>query len=246
MTSESKSESTKVPGPAPSAKPEGAEPHATLENSERASSDLVEERLAELAAGWFEATPGAGERAWPPPQGEWTLEDWRRLTGGCWRYEVIDGVLYMSPPPELRHQMVLTALAARMWLHARQHQLGQVLLSPCVVLLPTQPVPVQPDLFFVRSERVEMITETQVEGAPDLIVEILSSSDAFYSRREKFALYQEAGVAEYWIVDPDLGTVQVFVLGDEGYSSLGWWGVGEAAQSQVLTGLVLPLTDLFA
>ena len=241
MTTKSEPERDSVP----SAEFEDAESYAPSEGGELAPSDQVEERLAELTAGWFEVTPGAGKRAWPPPQGEWTLEDWRRLTGGCWRYEVIDGVLYMSPPPELCHQVVLTALAARMWLHARQNQLGQVLLSPCSVLLPTQPVPIQPDLFFVRSERVEMIAEAQAEGVPDLVVEILSSSDAFYSRREKFALYQEAGVAEYWIVDPDLETVQVFVLGDGGYSSLGWWGVGEAALSQVLTGFVLPLADLF-
>jgi len=190
-------------------------------------------------------TPLSSQRPWPPPQKEWTLEDWRRLPEDDWRYEVIDGVLYMTPPPRTLHQMILMALSARMWSYARQHQLGEVIVAPCAVLLPTQPVPVQPDILFIQAERVDIIGETQVQGAPDLVVEILSPSNWMYDRREKFMLYQEAGVTEYWIIDPDLQTIEVSVLRGETFTLLGRWEVGEQAHSETLAGFVIPLADLF-
>ncbi len=176
---------------------------------------------------------------------QWTLQDWLRLPDDGWRYKVIDGVLYSTPLPSTRHQIILGALSARMWLHARQHQLGKVIAAPCAVLLPTQPVPVQPDLFFIRAERTGIIGETQVQGAPDLVVEILSPSNWMYDRREKFMLYQEAGVTEYWIIDPDLQTIEVSVLRGETFTLLGRWEVGEQAHSETLAGFVIPLADLF-
>jgi Uma2 family endonuclease len=185
------------------------------------------------------------QRPWPPPQKEWTLEDWQQLPDDGWRYEVIDGVLHMTPPPRTRHQIILAALFARMWFHVHQNQLGEVIPAPCAVQLPTQPVPVQPDLFFIRIERAGIIGETQVEGAPDLVVEILSPSNWLYDRREKFTLYQEAGVAEYWIVDPNLQQVEVFVLREGAYALLGRWGMGEEAHSETLTGFTIPLAGLF-
>lgn len=191
-----------------------------------------------------EATPSPREGSWPPAQGKWTLEDWQRLPDDSWRYEVINGVLYMTPPPRTRHQRILTVLSAQMWFHAHQHKLGEVISSPCAVQLPNQPVPVQPDILFVRAGRADIIGETHVEGAPDLVVEILSPSNWLYDRREKFTLYQEAGVGEYWIVDPDQQTVEVFLLREEAYASLGRWGVGEEARSETLAGFAVPVADL--
>jgi Uma2 family endonuclease len=112
-------------------------------------------------------------------------------------------------------------------------------------LLPTQPVPVQPDIFFIRAERADIIGETQVRGAPDLVVEVLSPSNWMYDRREKFTLYQEAGVTEYWIVDPDLQTIEVSVLRGETFTLLGRWEMGEQAHSEALPGFIISLADLF-
>jgi Uma2 family endonuclease len=191
-----------------------------------------------------QVTPAPRQRSWPPPQGEWTLEDWQRLPEDSWRYEVIDGVLHMTPPPRTRHQMVLAALFANMWSHVQQNRLGKVIPAPCAVRLPNQPVPVQPDIFFVRAEQTGIIGEAQVEGAPDLVVEILSPSNWLYDRREKFTLYQEAGVTEYWIVDPDQRTVEVFVLREGVYAALGRWGMEEEARSEALSGFVIAVADL--
>jgi Uma2 family endonuclease len=191
-----------------------------------------------------QVTSAPRQRPWPPPQGEWTLEDWQRLPEDSWRYEVIDGVLHMTPPPRTRHQIIQTDLSALMWAHARQHQLGQVIAAPCAVQLPNQPVPLQPDILFVQAGRTDIIGEAQVEGAPDLVVEILSPSNWLYDRREKFTLYQEAGVTEYWIVDPDQRTVEVFVLREGVYAALGRWGMEEEARSEALSGFVIAVADL--
>jgi Uma2 family endonuclease len=139
-----------------------------------------------------------------PEQGHWTYEDWLRLPDDGFRYEVLHGVLYMSPPPAVPHQDFQTELVSRMRLHARQGRLGIVLAAPVGVRLPGEPVPLQPDILFVRQERASIVGKEYVEGAPDLLVEVLSPSNWQYDRKEKFLAYQAAGVPEYWIVNvPD-------------------------------------------
>ena len=115
------------------------------------------------------------------PQGTWTYQDWLNFPDDGWKYEIIDRELYMSPPPGTGHQRSSVRLASRMSIFAEENDLGEVLEAPCAVLLPNQPVPVEPDIFFIRKENLHIIQEKEVEGVPDLIVEILSPSNASYS-----------------------------------------------------------------
>jgi Uma2 family endonuclease len=181
-----------------------------------------------------------------PEQGKWTYEDWLRLSDDGFRYEILNGELYMSPPPTTQHQDALLALAAAMRAFAVSRRLGKVLTAPCGVRLAGQPVPVQPDILFVSAARKNIIGKEYVEGAPDLVVEILSPSNWAYDRREKFAAYQEAGVAEYWIVDYRLRTVEVFHIEEGAYALIGKYGPGETARSVVLSGLEILSDDIFA
>ncbi len=190
-----------------------------------------------------ETTPA--ERPWPPPQGEWTYEDWLKLPDDGYRYEVINGVLYMTPPPRPRHQRVSFRLARRLSDFAEEHHLGEVLVAPIGVRLPNQPVPFQPDILFIRAERLDIIGEENVEGVPDLIVEILSPSNWLYDRREKMKVYEEAGVPEYWIVDPRTRTVEVYVLEEGAFLQVGQYGAGEVARSQVLAGFEVLVDEIF-
>jgi len=176
------------------------------------------------------------ERPWPPEQGQWTYEDWLRLPDDGFRYEVLNGVLYMTPPPRIRHQSVSHNLELAIGNFVKEHRRGIVLGAPCGVRLSGQPVPVQPDILFVRAERRDIIGEEYVEGAPDLVVEILSPSNWLYDRTEKFRAYQEAGVMEYWIVDYNACTIEVFVLEGSTYALLGKFGLGEVVRSKVLAG----------
>lgn len=185
-------------------------------------------------------------RPWPPEQGQWTYEDWLRLPDDGFRYEVLNGVLYMTPPPRIRHQLTLENLSRRLGNFVAERKLGWILFAPCGVRLPGQPVPIQPDILFVRAERRDIIGEEYVEGAPDLVVEVLSPSNWLYDRTEKFRAYQEAGVPEYWIVDYSARTIEVFVLEGSTYALLGKFGVGETVYSQVLGDFQVAVDEVFA
>jgi Uma2 family endonuclease len=198
-------------------------------------------------------TPSSGQqetvtatRSWPPPQGEWTYEDWLKLPDDGYRYEVIDGVLYMSPPPLTRHQRVSMRMIDRLLEFLRTQPLGEILAAPVGVRLPNQPVPLQPDIVFIRTERLGIIDEAYIEGTPDLLMEILSPSNWLYDRREKMQVYQAAGVTEYWIIDPRALTIEVYVLEQTSYMLTGQYGPGEVAPSRLLRGFAVSVADIFS
>lgn len=180
-----------------------------------------------------------------PEQGQWTYDDWARLPDDGTRYEVIDGELYMTPPPAVFHQSASGRLFRLMSNYVEDKKLGYVYASPLGVRLPKQPVPLEPDIVFVSAAREKIIAEDYIEGAPDLVVEILSPSNWIYDRKEKFNVYKSAGVPEYWIVDYRAKTIEVFMLEHGEYVLLGKWGAGETARSRVLEGFQASVDDIF-
>ena len=180
-----------------------------------------------------------------PEQGRWTYDDWARLPDDGTRYEVIDGELYMTPPPATPHQFTSGNLFELMRLFVRAKKLGHVLASPIGVRLPTQRVPLEPDIVFVAAAHKSIIQEQYIEGVPDLVVEVLSPSNWIYDRKEKFNVYKLAGVPEYWIVDYRAKTVEVFVFERGDYALLGKWSLGETATSRVLDGFQAVVAEIF-
>jgi Uma2 family endonuclease len=180
-----------------------------------------------------------------PQQGEWTYKDWLQLPDDGWKYEIIDGVLYKSPPPTIAHQDVLGELMVHMRQFVRKQKLGTVLAGPCGVRLPTQPVPFIPDILFVCRERRQILEERYVEGAPDLVVEVLSRSNADYDRTTKYQQYEQAAVLEYWIINCWDEMVAVYNLVDQRYQLTGTLRRGETVISQVMTGFQIAVADLF-
>ncbi|MBI3763648.1 MAG: Uma2 family endonuclease [Chloroflexi bacterium] len=181
----------------------------------------------------------------PPEQGQWTYEDWLRLPDDGYRYEVLDGVLYMAPPPHPEHQRSLSPLGGQMIVHVTARKLGEVIFAPCAVRLPGQPVPVQPDIFFIAADRLKFFEKQAFNGAPDLVVEMLSPSNWVYDRKEKFQAYERAGVREYWIADYRAKTIEVFSLKGDAFVLLDKWGPGETAQSEVLEGFEIAVDEVF-
>lgn len=178
-----------------------------------------------------------------PAQGEWTYEDYRKLPDDGWRYEVIQGVLHMTPAPRTEHQSTLRRLAFEFGKYLEENSGGEYFFAPVDVLLRNvRATPVQPDLVFLRQEHLDQVKEDFIDGSPDLIVEILSPSNWISDRRDKFQLYAEAGIPEYWIIDPALRSIEVFVLVGGTYSLLGQFGPGDVARSEVLTGFA-PTVD---
>jgi Uma2 family endonuclease len=192
----------------------------------------------------WQPRPLPQERAWPPPQGEWTYEDYLRLPEDGYHYEVIEGVLYMTAAPTIKHQDVARNLLVALHLFVRERKQGKVYDSPVDVQLSDQTV-VQPDIIFIARERLSIIKESHVEGAPDLIVEILSPTNWVIDRRDKFAVYQAAGVGEYWIVDPDAKTVEVYNLRQGRYTLVERYEPGQTVQSERLTGFEISVDALF-
>jgi Uma2 family endonuclease len=145
----------------------------------------------------------------------WTYEEYARLPtpgeAGGTRFEVIDGELYVTPSPGMNHQRIVTDLVTLLNVFVQSHALGRVFVSPLDVLFGEGDY-VEPDILFVRTGRARIITERGVEGAPDLVVEVLSPSTRGRDRSIKLERYRHFGVGEYWIVDPEQSTVEVWKL----------------------------------
>ena len=126
------------------------------------------------------------------------------------RHEIIDGEHYVTPSPNLRHQQLVGRLHVEIAVHLRSHQgAGQVFLSPLDVVLSHWDV-VEPDLLFVACDQASIMTAKNIQGPPALVVEVLSKSTRKRDAQTKRRLFERTGVREYWLVDPELDTVQVF------------------------------------
>ncbi|MDE2865705.1 MAG: Uma2 family endonuclease [Gemmatimonadota bacterium] len=139
-----------------------------------------------------------------------TWEDVLRMPDDGNRYEFIGGRLYMTPAPVIRHQRVLGRLWSALMRILVDSGRGEVFSAPLLVEFPGTEERVQPDLLFVSNERRAIIGEKQILGAPDLVVEILSSTTAHRDRGIKLDLYARVGVRQYWIVDPVEDSVDVW------------------------------------
>src|SRR5436305_1778740 len=113
------------------------------------------------------------------------------------RHEILDGEHCVTPAPLTRHQRVSARLHGNLEPFVFERQLGLVLAAPTDVLLSPHDV-AQPDLLFISKARMEIVAEENVQGAPDLVVEILSERTRRRDERLKHDLYERFGVQEYW------------------------------------------------
>jgi len=146
-----------------------------------------------------------------------TYEDYLLFPDDGKRHEIISGEHFMTPSPSTRHQRICFNIARQIDAHARQNGLGTMLISPMDVVLSDEDI-VQPDLLFVSAARAAIITEKNVAGAPDLVVEVLSEATRKADLTVKYKLYAARGVQEYWVVDPEIETVAVYRAGKDGFT----------------------------
>jgi Uma2 family endonuclease len=180
-----------------------------------------------------------------PIQGQWTYEDYLQLPDDGNRYEIIEGVLYVTNAPNSDHQFTVTEASAELRNFVKAHKLGQVLVAPFEVHLAARTRPVQPDILFVRKERWPKGRVAYFSGAPDLIVEVISPGSVRTDRVIKFTVYELAGVAEYWLANPHTRTVEVYTWSNGEYALLGEFTGDEQIQSVVLTGIDIMTSTLF-
>lgn len=161
------------------------------------------------------------------------------------RYEIHDGELIVSPSPTWWHQRAIFRLAYEFESHARAHDLGgAVFTAPLDIRFAPHNI-YQPDVIYISPARLHILRDTMpVEGAPDLVVEVLSPSNRTYDQQQKAAVYARFGVLEYWIVDPEFDTIEVFGLQDGAFALIPTEN-GHAV-SHVLPGLTIDPEALFA
>lgn len=160
------------------------------------------------------------------------------------RYELHDGDLILVPSPNEPHQKLSRELTTDINLLIRRTGIGTVYSAPFDVVLSDTDV-VQPDVIFVSRERSHIVTRENIQGAPDLVIEVLSPSTAHRDRTFKRALYARHGVREFWLVDTDTRTIEVLQLEEEGYITVGTYSAGQTLTSPTLTGFSLNIDDLF-
>lgn len=179
----------------------------------------------------------------PPEKETYTYEDYLKLPEGA-PYELIGGNLVVAPAPTTNHQRVLRRLFRLFADFVEENALGEVFFSPIDVHLSERDVP-QPDLVFVSKEHAEIVGEQEIEGAPDLVAEVLSPGTGYYDLRGKKTLYERSGVKEYWIVDPEENSVEVYENGADGFALFQRTEETGTATSPLLDGLRVKLNDLF-
>jgi Uma2 family endonuclease len=200
---------------------------------------------------------------------KYTYEDYLKFPDDL-RCEIIDGEVYewnrpdedreaflerleralagepydMTPSPRTKHQAITGNIFVELYAFVRKHELGRVYDAPMDVKLADGVI--QPDILFISKERQSIITELNIQGAPDLVVEVLSPSTAKHDRQRKTQLYAKHGVREYWRVDPDVRLVERLELRDNSYVIAAVYGESDTLESGVLPGLKIKLDEVFA
>lgn len=173
-----------------------------------------------------------------------TYADYVALPDDGLRHEIIDGAHYVTPSPVVRHQRISRDLLLFLAIYLRTHPIGEVLDAPCDVLLSETDI-VVPDLVFVSKARAHLITEKNLQGPPDLVVEILSPGTRSRDLRLKHDLYERAGVEEYWVVDPDTDVVDVYRRAGSTFGDPVRRTRDDVVTTPILPGLEMPLDTIF-
>lgn len=175
-----------------------------------------------------------------------TYDDYVKLPEDGNRYEIIDGELYVNPAPVPQHQVIVLNIAAAFLNYFRAHGGGRVLGSPVDVVLSDARV-VQPDVIVMKSDRAMIVGDKNVHGIPNLVVEVLSNSSRRLDEIEKRKLYDQAGVDEYWIVDPELQLVKIYRRAGNTFARAEEidTDTGGTITTPLFAGFALPVHDVF-
>ena len=160
------------------------------------------------------------------------------------RYELIEGELLMTPSPITNHQRISGRIDFELRKFVLENDCGEVFYAPYDVYFDDENV-VQPDILFISKDRLNIIGDKNLQGAPDLVIEILSESNAYRDLIQKKKLYARFGVKEYWIVVPEEKTIDIHILKDKTYQLYKELGEFDTLESQILKGFKMELKAIF-
>ena len=153
--------------------------------------------------------------------------------------EWVEGEIIMASPASLPHQNIGSLLEKLLGIHVEVHDLGLVLRAPFVMKLADRPSGREPDLLFVQRDRLHLLKNTYLDGAADLVIEIISPESIGRDRGDKFVEYERAGVKEYWLIDPERKYAEFYELDESGRYRLAQIGNDRIYRSKVITGFWL-------
>jgi Uma2 family endonuclease len=174
-----------------------------------------------------------------------TAEEYFRLPEGPPYFQLIDGELFMSPSPNFFHQEVVGNIYAAIRNYLRSVSLGKVILAPSDVHFDGGNV-YQPDVFYIRNERLGIVDEHGAKGAPDLVIEVISGSTGRLDLGPKKTVYAQRGVVEYWVVLPLTSEVEVYRFAESADAPVERLKTGETLTTPLLPGFELPVAEIFA
>jgi Uma2 family endonuclease len=173
-----------------------------------------------------------------------TYEDYAALPDDGRRYELHEGELSVTPSPGLDHQDILGNLFVILRGHVNARGLGKVFFASVDCILDNITV-VQPDLVFVETARLSVMSQRGIEGAPTLAVEVISPSSVGIDRRRKLQLYARYAVPYYWIVDPPARTIEAHQLAQGQYREAGTLSGTTSASLPPFPDLILDPREIF-
>jgi Uma2 family endonuclease len=189
-----------------------------------------------------------GQPAWEiatlfPPQGEWSESEYLALESSR-LVELSDGCLEFLPMPVPLHQLIVAFLYESLWAFVKPNNLGKVFFAPLPVRLRPGKYR-EPDIVFVKADRLKDLHQPP-EGA-DLVMEVLSEGEENRARDlvTKRGEYAAAGIAEYWIVDPQEKSISVLTLEGHSYREHGVFAAGASATSALLPAFALEVDKVF-
>lgn len=174
-----------------------------------------------------------------------TYADYELLPDDSLRHEIIDGEHYVTASPVTKHQRISRSLFYLLQSYLDTHPIGEAFYAPFDVVLSSFDV-VVPDLVFISKGRAHLLTAKNLQGAPDLVIEILSPSTRPRDERLKRDLYERVGVDEYWLVDPEHDVVDVYRREAGGFQSPVRCNNRDTLTTPLLPGLELPLDRVFS
>lgn len=178
------------------------------------------------------------------PRIKYTVADYM-TTPDDKRYHLLDGELILAPSPTDRHQAIIGVLFFLLYQYNLETGWGHVRMAPLDVHLSEFDL-TQPDLLLVSNDRASIITAANIQGAPDLVVEILSPSTERHDRGYKRTMYARNGVREYWLVDPAAETVEMLTEAEEGFVTESIFQRERTLLSPLLPGLSIDLNRVFS
>jgi len=179
-----------------------------------------------------------------PPKEVYTYADYALLPEGA-PYQLIGGKLVMTPAPTTYHQIISMRLELKFANFVNEKNLGLVLDAPVDVYFGEKET-YQPDIIFIARDRFHIIEPARINGAPDLVVEILSPSTGYYDLKKKARTYARHGVKEYWVADPEDKSIEVYKGQEEKFVLDQRVEEKGKVKSLVLDGLEVEARDVFA